>query len=1139
MEAVELPTGTITFLFTDIEGSTTLLQRLGRERYGALLARHNSHLRDAFARHGGVEVDRQGDGFFVVFRSAGAAVAAAAEAQRLLAGQEWPEAVSVRVRMGLHTGEAGSTDGVYVGVAIHVAAAVGAAAHGGQILLTGTSTRIVEQELPEGAHVRDLGERRLKGLERPERLYSLELSDLPAPTSTRPPTPAAARDGLLLLEREAELAELRALAGQARHGVGRLVVIEGGAGIGKSSLLAELRRIGRDSGLDVLAARGGELEGDFAFGIVRQLFEPVLATAPAGERAELLSGAAELAAPLFGAGSSTPPDAAGEASFAVLHGLYWLAANFALRRPTLLVVDDLHWADDPSLRWLAYVARRLEGLPLLVVAGTRPIEQGRSPILLTELVADPQAAVIRPGVLGRESLATLGRTQLGSEPEPEFVDALLTASGGNPLYADALLHALAIEGLAPTIANAPRLLALGPEPVVRMVALRLARMPVEAAELARAAAVLGESAELHLADELTGLDAASAGRAATALVRAGVLRRESPLEFIHPVVRTAIYEEIDSGARMTAHRRAAEILLASGARPEQAAAHLLRTLPCGDAFVTETLRRAAERAVAEGAPEAAVSYLRRALAEPPGEALGDVLAELGLAERLVDLPASVNHLTEAVPVVADPVRRAELVLELSNALWLSSRPAEAVEALRAELGRSAHPDVRERVLADLVGLSYWDRDLHRLALRELADVDEERLHGGLGTDSLLAVLAELEARRGSDCARALTLARRALASGRLVRKRAMAFFSAQVALVLAGELDGLDAPLAEALALARRAGDVPTVAEYVLELAWVAVRRGDLIGAERELAEFESLSGAHGLDHAPLWTASLTASAALEQGRLEDAVHTLTRVAPVNPDGPSPGLSYFLEARGRLRLQQRRAGEALGDFLAAGDICERTGSFNPALCAWQSGSALALDALGRRAEALERAKAELERARMWGEARALGISLQALARIAAGDEGLEALREAVEVLADSSARLEHARALAELGAALRSANNRREARKHLREAIDLAHRCGATALVERANDEIAATGAHKRSISLSGLEALTASERRVAQMAAEEMSNKEIAQALFVTVKTVEVHLSSVYRKLEIGSRRELPAALYARHESPSVPARG
>ena len=193
---------------------------------------------------------------------------------------------------------------------------------------------------------------------------------------------------------------------------------------------------------------------------------------------------------------------------------------------------------------------------------------------------------------------------------------------------------------------------------------------------------------------------------------------------------------------------------------------------------------------------------------------------------------------------------------------------------------------------------------------------------------------------------------------------------------------------------------------------------------------------------------------------------------------------------------------------------------------WRSCAAAALHALGQEDEARELVADELERARRWGAARGIGIALCALGLIEGGATGERQLREAVDVLAPSPARLEHAKALIELGAALRRRNERTEARELLRQGVGLAHGCGATALVERANEELAATGARPRKILLTGLASLTASERRVAQLASEELSNKEIAQALFVTVKTVEVHLSNVYRKLEISSRRHLAAAL-------------
>jgi DNA-binding CsgD family transcriptional regulator len=206
---------------------------------------------------------------------------------------------------------------------------------------------------------------------------------------------------------------------------------------------------------------------------------------------------------------------------------------------------------------------------------------------------------------------------------------------------------------------------------------------------------------------------------------------------------------------------------------------------------------------------------------------------------------------------------------------------------------------------------------------------------------------------------------------------------------------------------------------------------------------------------------------------------------------------------------------------------------NPALLPWRSHAAAALHTLGREREARERATEELELALRWGAPLPIGRALRTLGLVEAGAGAERRLREAADVLAPSPARLEYAKVLVDLGAALRRRNERRAAQALLKQGVELAHDCYASALATRANDELAATGARPRKLLLTGLSSLTASERRVAQLAAEELSNKEIAQALFVTVKTIEVHLSNVYRKLEISSRRQLAAALVAASHDP------
>ena len=373
------------------------------------------------------------------------------------------------------------------------------------------------------------------------------------------------------------------------------------------------------------------------------------------------------------------------------------------------------------MRWLVYLARRLEGLPLLLLIGTRPPVQANTPALVTELLADPLGVVIHPGGLGQESAATLARERLGVEPDAIFSAALQTGSGGNPLFLVALLDALWREGTAPTAEQAPRVLELGPQAVSRGVATRLARLHADATGLLRAAAILGDRTELSLAAALGGLDPKAALTAASALVSADLLRHENPLEFTHPVVRTAVLEEMSADERTRAHHRAAEILLERGARLEQAATYLVRTIPAGDPFVIETLRRAASSSLAQGAPDASVVYLRRALEEPPAlEERGDLLGELGIAEMTIDARSSADHLRQSLDEIHDPTRRPEIVIAYANTLNLEgqqkkgiSRPSSANTRTTRSAGLRARraPDgvardrlpVRARALPDRHG----------------------------------------------------------------------------------------------------------------------------------------------------------------------------------------------------------------------------------------------------------------------------------------------------------------------------------------------------------------------------------------------------------------------------------------------------
>jgi hypothetical protein len=311
----------------------------------------------------------------------------------------------------------------------------------------------------------------------------------------------------------------------------------------------------------------------------------------------------------------------------------------------------------PFAAFVAYLARRLEGVPILIAATQRTSDPGAEPALLAEIAYDPLSVALRPGPLSEIGVRAIVRAQLGEDADEEFCAACHASSGGNPLLLRQLLRALEADGLRPDAANAELVRDIGPRAVSRTVLLRLARLPAEAIAVARALAVLGEGAELPSAAKLAEVDEERAAQATGELARVEILRPEPPLGFTYPLVRDAVYRELPAGERALQHARAAELLRGGGADADQVAAQLLHA-PCrGRPWATELLHAAGRAAKLRGAGDSAVAYLRRALEEPPSrERRPDLVFELGLAETLVNGPAAVQHLTEAYTSHSRPPR---------------------------------------------------------------------------------------------------------------------------------------------------------------------------------------------------------------------------------------------------------------------------------------------------------------------------------------------------------------------------------------------------------------------------------------------------------------------------------------------------
>ncbi|MGH8901006.1 MAG: LuxR C-terminal-related transcriptional regulator [Egibacteraceae bacterium] len=718
------------------------------------------------------------------------------------------------------------------------------------------------------------------------------------------------------------------------------------------------------------------------------------------------------------------------------------------------------------------------------------------------------------------------RALLGDDGDEAFCAACHAATGGNPLLLHELTSMVVVEGVAPNAAGVARMAKLGYRAIGQRVALHLAQLGTRARALCGAVAILGEDAEPTLAAGIAGLEPAEALETARDLTAIEILRPHTPFGFVHPLVRDAVYEGLSVAERINGHMQAAQLLMAAGAAPEQMAAHLLLVPPANDEGVVTILRRAAEQAFSRGSPEAAVAYLERCLLEPlPPEQRAEILVQVGATAQLVDMAKAVDHLRAALALVQDCEQRALIAEMLGSALNFVGRYDEAVKVYSqvAEALGEKHADLQRRLKAGLLTVALSAPSVRQPATRRLMEGSDE----GLGSRMLDCLTALHEALAGVPAETVVTRARRGLEDGALLQHAygSTAFLSG-CNVLMAADLEEVMPLLDAALAEAHMRGSIFAFGSLKCFRALTWFWRGFLAEAEADAQDAVHAITTARLDIGRPLAAAFLADILMEQGRLEEATAALAWVDIPEP-APATGHWYrVLESHARLLMLQRRTEEGLETMLACGRRYSVHGRNNPFLVAWRSGAALALHALDRREEARPLVAEELMLARRWGAPRTLGHALWVTGLIEGGETGLDLLREAVVILESSPARLEHAKALVELGAALRRSGQRATSREHLRQGLELAEICGAAPLVERARTELRATGARPPRTGRSGIATLTPSERRVAELAAAGDSNRDIAQALYVSAKTVEVHLTRVYRKLGITGRAGIAQAL-------------
>ncbi len=941
-----------------------------------------------------------------------------------------------------------------------------------------------------------------------------------------------------ILERDGELARIADALDSAVAGNGRVIVIEGLAGIGKTRLVREARELARQRGFGRLQATGDETETSMSWGVVRQMVErsvsrysgevrQAILDGPAGRALQVLDAATERAD--HGAG-----DGAGDADIArTLHALWWVAIDLSATRPLLITVDDAQWADQPSLRYLGYLARRVADLPIALVVSTRPPTGGTGP--LTELTVSPYVERLLPEALSPSAVAAF-HTPGGSLPCAEVVAAMHAACGGNPFLTGALLDELVSAGhdvAKPVTAHA--ISGLGPATISRAM---LSRLSPDALALAGAAAVLGLEASPYLARQVAQLDDAALEAGVADLVRANVLVGGADgLTFVHPVIREATIAALGSLTVAGMHARAALELQARHAAPAQLAVHLLHapvgTLP--DA--ADVLDQASASALAAGDRLVATACLERALLERPGdlvlrERLGATLLRADRAEEAHDL------LAEAARATTDVRRRAELQAATCQSTLVAHGAEAAVEELEAVLAGwpplddEPHRLVLEAALGvtrQFVPSQRRQAFAHLARFEDLAgDTPEER--------TLLALNAQRGRHQTLHHERVADFARRALGTGALFDDAArsseglVSWTLAMMALLSADGIAEGRVEIERGRQRVLRAGSPVDFAMLANAASLVAWRTGDVPATE---SEAEAVLAA--IEHEPLRpeVVALRATAAqfrcyvaLERRDLASCTATLAEF-----DGTSGGVRviptmWLLEVRARAKLA---GGDPHGALVHVEEL--RTmlhdADVDPAGLAWRLPAAIAHSRLGHEEQASTLLAEQVALATAWGCPTELGSALRVAARFESDPEvRTSQLGEAVAVLEQAHDRLERAKALVDLSEAWRTQGRRTEARELLDRATDLAIACGGTALQTRISEALQALGDRPRRVVAPGPDSLTASERRVATLAVIGRSNRDIAQELFVSPKTVENHLGRVYTKLGIASRRELASAL-------------
>ncbi len=935
--------------------------------------------------------------------------------------------------------------------------------------------------------------------------------------------PVTTPDAAPLIERAVEIEVLDGSVRCLAEGDGGVVVLDAPAGLGKTALLEHVALAADGAGCLVRRAAAGPLERHFPFAVMRALLETPLREASEDERAQLLDGAAAPAGAMLLEG--TVPS--GDSTMLIAHGVLWLCAALAEQRPLALVIDDAQWADRPSLEVLAYVARRIHDLPLLIAVGAR-VDDPRAPSDLLSLLAGARSAT----VLHPQRLTARGAAQLIRRLAPETSAAVCRdchrAAGGNPWLLGEVGRQIATHGpeaLDRAGRDAPPVSAIARN-VIRW---RLATLAPRDRAVAAALAVLGDGALPHVVASVAGVAVDELAPARDALAAAGLLGPDGE-RLAHGLVAAAIEDDLTRTECERMHREAARALIAGRSDADLVACHLLQCRPQADPEVSWLLVQAAGTAACRGAPHAAAAYLERALLEhAPGDDRGRMLAQLATVAFDAGLPDSQRRLLDALPEVRDRESRIDLLTRLAALNVLGPGDAGHAELFEHELGRQTDPEARLAVeAASLDALLMIPARNHERA-RRVAAIDLKAAADPVLERVFLAHRAWIGIELGTpDAPTCAALALEALEGDLLLREagRRAAYHLCVRALVMTDRHDEAQRAIAAMRDEAAARGSLRLRAGASWYAANLTLRSGQVAEAENHARLALDLVD----DDVTTFTGGavmLLLYALIERGEFDEARELL---GEHRLDGRPRSTRWEVglrHARARLWLAQGEFARAHAEACAAGALRDQQGRRNPTWTPWRSTAALALTHLGRREEAAALADAEVELAQRFGAPVPIAHALHARA-VAEADHAARVARceQALGVIADVPAVLQRVRLRLELGSALAHLGRRLEARAALRPALADADAVGAVLLAQRARRELAATGLRPRQAAIEGVAALTPRQRQVCELAAAGKGNRAIAQELFLSVKTVETHLAAGYRKLGVNARSDLAGRL-------------